>query len=189
MGLRETQALLARLYTDARFRRGFFDAPTQTALRFGLAEAEAGTIARIDRREVEDFARSLLGKRALDTRKALPSTAKALGADFDRLLFEALDGPPGRQGRRADAESFAELLAARSGAPGEPVWIADLARYELAFVDAARSGFFFRLQRFAYPVDEITRAIKSDAPVMAARQPRLGLWLRAPGGKLFWRLF
>lgn len=186
MGLRETQTLLARLFTDAALRRAFFENPAATAAGFGLDPAEADRLSRLDRRAVDDFARSLLGKRALDARKALPLTAKALGAAFDPLLFEAIEGPPASARHRADAAALASLLAAR---PGEPLWIGDLARYEMAFVDAARPGWLFMLRRFDWPVDEIARRLTTGAPVSVTPRGRAGFWWRAPGGRLFWRLF
>ncbi|MGE5370256.1 MAG: hypothetical protein ACM3PD_11775 [Chloroflexota bacterium] len=72
----------------------------------------------------------------------------------------------------------------------EPLWIGDLARYEMAFVDAARPGAFFALRRFDWPVEDIARQLMSgEAPVVAAPRRRVGLWWRAPGGRLFWQVF
>ncbi|RTL86428.1 MAG: hypothetical protein EKK29_09405 [Hyphomicrobiales bacterium] len=185
MALSQTQALLARLFTDARLRRAFFQAPQETARGFGLSDSEAAALAALDRREVEDFARSLLGKRALDARKALPLTAKALGPAFDALLFEAIEGPPAPERHRADAAALATLLAERGASPA---WIVDLARYEMAFVAAARPGALLLLRRFSFPVDEIAGALVAGTPVEARPRARTGLWLRAPWGRLHWRL-
>lgn len=186
MALRETQALLARIFTDAEARREFFDDRYRAARAFGLSETETEAIVALDKCEVESFARSLLGKRALDARKTLPLTAKALGQEFDRLLFEAIDGPPQPQRHRADAAALTRLLASR---PMDPPWIGDLARYEMGFVAAARPGAFFLMRRFAFPVDEIARQLLTGARVDVSCRRRVGLWLRAPGGKLFFRLF
>ncbi len=210
MGLKETQALLARLFTDAKLRRAFFEAPEETARRFGLTDSDAAAFATLDRREVENFARSLLGKRALDARKAMPLTARALGKDFEKLFFEAIEGPVPPERSRADAAALARFLATRAalrsssapfaaqlpsralarGAPqgDAPPWVADLARFETAFLAAARPGFFFLLRRFAYPVDEIARALLAGKEVTAGPRARVGVWLRAPGGRLIWRL-
>ncbi len=185
MGLMETQALLARLFTNAQLRRGFLEEPIATGKGFGLDAAEAETLARLDRREVEDFARSLLGKRALDARKALPLTARALGEAFDPLLFEAIEGAPAPQRHRADAAALAALLASRRC---EPPWIGDLARYEMAFVTAARPGAFFLMRLFDSPVDDISRDVMTGTAVEAAPRKRVGLWWRAPGGRLRWRV-
>lgn len=186
MALRETQALLALVFTDAKARREFFEDPQRVARARGLDEIEAEAMARLDSREVEDFARSLLGKRALDARKTLPLTAKALGKEFDRLLFEAIDGAPPPQRHRADAAALARLLASR---PMDPLWIGDLARYEMGFVAAARPSGFFLMRRFAWPVDDIERQLLSGARVEVFPRQRVGLWLRAPRGRLFFRLF
>lgn len=187
MGLRETQTLLARIFTDAGARRDFFADRVAVAVRFGLSEKEAETFATLDRREVEAFARSLLGKRVLDARKALPLTAKALGKDFDALLDELIDGPPAPERHRADAAALVQFLAAR----GElsPPWIADLARFEMAFISAARPGAVFLIRRFDYPVNDIARQLLSGARPDDRLSGRFGFWLRAPGGKLIHRMF
>jgi hypothetical protein len=186
MGLMETQALLARRFTDAKARRVFFEDPRSSARRFGLSEDDAETMAALDKREVEAFSRSLLGKRALDARKTLPLTAKALGKDFDRLLHDAIDGPPQPRRHRADAAALARLLASRAM---DPSWIGDLARYEMAFAAAARPGAVFLVRRFAYPVDMVARQLLAGARVDVSPRRRIGLWLRAPRGGLFFRLF
>lgn len=186
MGLIETQALLARIFTDATARRVFFEDPRWAALGFGLSEKEAETISALDPREVEAFSRGLLGKRALDARKALPLTARALGAGFDRLLFEAIDGPPSPQRHRADAAALVRLLEPQAI---KPPWISDLARYELAFVAAARPGAFFLVRRFAYPIDDIARQLMADARVDPSPRRRVAIWLRWPWGRLTFRLF
>ena len=90
MALAQTQALLARLFTDDDLRREFFEAPIAVAMRFGLSMHDTQRLAGIDRRETEAFAQSLIGKRALYARKALPLTARALGDRFD-ALFRAGD--------------------------------------------------------------------------------------------------
>jgi hypothetical protein len=183
LGLRETQALLARLFTDAKLRHAFFEDPRGAAHGLGLSEDEAKTLAALDKREVEEFARCLLGKRALDARKVLPLTAKALGENFDRLLFEACDGPPSPARHRGDAAALARLLEGRKG---EPAWIGDLARFEMAFVTAARPGVFLR--RFDWPISDIARQLLAGAHVDTGPRRRFGIWLRAPGGKLYWRM-
>jgi uncharacterized protein len=186
IGLQNIQILLARLFTDATLRRAFFAEPAQTATSAGLTETQARDVAAIDQREVEDFARSVLGKRALDARKALPLTAKVLGNDFDRLLFETIDGPVAPQRHRADAA----VLAKRLEQENEPPWIGDLARYEATFLAAARPGAFLGLRRFVYPVDDIARRLRTGASLDVIKpHGRIAVWLRAPGGKLRFRIF
>lgn len=185
-GLARIQSLMAHLFIDASFRRDFVAAPFETAARFGLSEKEAGVFATLDTREIEGFARSLVGKRVLDARKALPLTAKALGRDFERLLQDAIRGAPAPERHRADAAALADSLSEYA----EPPWIGELARYEMTFVAAARPGALFALRRFVYPVDEIVRRLRTGGSVGDIKpHGRVGLWLRAPGGKLrFWMI-
>lgn len=183
MALAQTQALLARLFTDGAARRAYFADPMRFARGAGLSETEAQSLAALDRREVEAFAQTLLGKRALDARKVLPLTARALGKDFDALLFAAIVGPPSPGRHRADAASLARHLAARS--EPDPSWIADLARYELAFIEATRPGAALLLRTFQHPVAKIARQIVMGATPLAKPRASFGLWLRAPGGRLW----
>lgn len=190
MPLKETQALLARLFTDAGLRRAFAADPGGTARKFGMDENAASAFAAIDQDAVERYARSLLGKRALDARKALPLTARALGDDFDRLFFEAVETPPPPGRHKADAAAFAGRLAAMADAgPARAPWIGDLARYELAFVESARPGAVCIFRRFRFPVARIASALLLGETVQAAPRRCFCVWLRAPGTRLFHRLF
>jgi len=187
MPLKETQALLALLYTDEGFREAFFRAPQECARQFGLGEAEAETLARIDPGGVARFADCLKGKRALDARKTLPLTHRALGARFDKELFAAISEPPAPGRHRADAAALARRLARLSvEGRAEPVWIGDLARFEMAFVTAGsrRTGVWLRL--FRHPVAQIaTQLARGEAP-NARRRPSVGVWLRLFGSRLFY---
>ncbi len=189
MGLAQTQTLLARLYTDAELRREFFDAPAAVADSFGLQGAEAQRLAAIDKVEVEAFARSLVGKRALDVRKTLPLTALALGNKFDALLRASIDGrlPEGRH--RADAAALSRRLDALAAqGKAEPEWIADLTRFELAFAVAAHSGATLFFRRFRYDVARLAASLSRGGPAEVVLRRTYGLWARAPKGRLRWRL-
>jgi hypothetical protein len=59
----------------------------------------------------------------------------------------------------------------------------------MTFAAAARPGAFFRLCRFAWPVEEIARRLMAGGQVEALPRRCVGLWARAPGGRLFWRVF
>lgn len=184
--LQKAQAFLARLFTDSNLRRSYIARPAETAADFGLSEVQAAALAMLDRREVEDFARSLLGKRALDVRKILPLTARALGAEFEGYFFESIDDRPAPQRSRADAASLARRLSRMN----ERSWIGDLARYELTFAEASRPGAFLALRRFDYAVDEIARRLRmGETPDSPLPRGRVGIWLRAPGGRLrYWMI-
>jgi hypothetical protein len=175
--LAQTQRLLARLFTDADFRGDFFADP-EAAGRSGLETLDAGAVAH--------FSNSLTGKRLLDARKALPLTAKALGTQFAPLLRAQLQGPPRAGRHRADAAALVARLAAGDASPA---WIADLARYEMAFAEATAPGPLLILRRFRWPPQRLAAAALSGgtpgAPKMA-----FCLWLRLPGAPklLHWTL-
>lgn len=82
MGLKEQQNLLARLYTDAKFRRDFLSQPEKIVEGYGLTSVEIKEISEIMPEELEFFADSLFWKRLRETEKFLPVTRKVLGEDF-----------------------------------------------------------------------------------------------------------
>ncbi len=185
MGLKETQALLAHLFTDAPLRRAFFDTPEKVAARFGLSGEEAAQLAALDRDEVDAFARSLFGKRALDARKAMPLTARVLGETFNAVLYDVLSAERKQPG--GDCAMLTERLTEMSARGGlHPPWLADLARFELACLDAARPGLHVR--RFRHDVEAIANR-PPDANMEIAPCATIGVWARAKGGRLRWRLY
>jgi hypothetical protein len=190
MALAETQALLARLFIDDELRREFFETPIDVAARFGLSADEAERLASLDRRETESFAQSLIGKRALYARRALPLTARALGDRFDSLLREAIRGRTSDGRNRADAAALVALLE-RNLAPRmlAPAWIVDLARFELAFIEAGGSGPALLLRRFDFDVASIATSLARGEGVNAIRRRNFGVWARPPRSRLHWRLF
>ena len=190
MGLAETQALLARLFTDEGLRREFFESPVAVAARLGLSMHDTQRLAALDRRETEALARSLIGKRALYARKALPLTARALGDRFDGLLREAIRGRAGDGKSPSDAAALVTLLEERLARREiEPPWIVDLARFERAFIDSGRAGSALVLRRFYFDVAAIAASLARGEDVSATRKPTFGVWARAPRGRLRWRLF
>ncbi len=190
MALAKTQALLARLFTDEDLRREFFETPIAVSTRFGLSAEDAQRLASLDRRETDAFAHSLIGKRTLYACKALPLTARALGDRFDALLAEAIRGRARDGSSRADAAALVALLERRIAQRDlVPVWIVDLARFELAFVEAGRSGPTCFLRRFDFDVASIAASLARGGDVIALRRRTVGVWARAPRGRLRWRLF
>ncbi len=190
MSLAETQALLARLFTDDDLRREFFELPVAVAARFGLSAEDAQRLAALDRREMDAFAQSLIGKRALYARRALPLTARALGDQFDALVREAIGRRADDGKRRSDAAALVAHLERRLAQRElAPVWIVDLARFELAFVEAGGSGPALILRRFHFDVASIANSLASGHDVSVVRRSAIGVWARAPRGRLRWRLF
>jgi hypothetical protein len=180
LSLAQFQLALARLYTDERLRQDFLTAPAAAAARLNLDAKDARSFAALNTSEVRHFATCLVRKRILDARKTLPLTYRALGEEFDRLLRAELHGPPRAGRHRGDAAALTMRLAELGTRRMiEPAWIADLARYEMAFVqmDAPRPRFMLR--RFSFPMGKIVAAIAAGntRPDVA---PRLAfaVWLR-----------
>lgn len=189
MALAQTQALLARLFTDDDLRREFFEAPIAVSSRFGLSMHDTQRLAEIDRREIEAFAQSLIGKRTLYARRALPLTARALGDRFDALFRQAIRGAARDATNRSDAAALTAFLDRRvAKCESEPPWVADLARFELAFVDAGRSGAALFFRAFDFDVASLAQALARDEEISAVRRKTFGVWARLPRGRLRWRL-
>lgn len=190
MALAETQALLARLFTNDELRHEFFESPVAVATRSGLSMHDTQRLAALDRREMDAFARSLIGKRTLYARNALPLTARALGDQFDALLREAIRGRAQDGASAGDAAALVELLEKRRAQRElEPVWIVDLARFEVAFIDAGPSELTLFFRRFDFDVASITTSLARGQEVSVCRKRTLGVWSRPPRGRLRWRLF
>ena len=190
MALAQTQALLARLFTDDDLRREFFEAPVAVATRFGLSMHDTQRLAGIDSREIEAFAQSLIGKRALYARRALPLTARALGDRFDALFRQAIRGAARDATNRSDAAALTAFLDRRvAKCELEPPWVADLARFELAFIDAGRSGAALFFRAFDFDIASVASALAEGGGVSVVRRRTFGVWARAPRGRLRWWLF
>lgn len=82
MSLENQQNLLAKLYTDAEFRRVFLSAPEKIGAENDLSRAEIEEIAKVMPEELEFFAESLFWKRLREVEKFLPLTRRALDEDF-----------------------------------------------------------------------------------------------------------
>src|SRR6185369_7897216 len=82
MSLQEQQNLLAKLYTDAEFRRAFLSMPEKIGIENELNKIEIKEIAGIMPEELDFFADSLFWKRLREVEKFLPLTRKVLGEDF-----------------------------------------------------------------------------------------------------------
>lgn len=190
MALREVQAALARLFTDEAARAAFLRDPRGVGRSLGLDENDANTLARLAPDALRQFAGSLKAKRALDARKAMPLTAKALGDAFAMQFRAATAALPGGVSRVAEAQALAMRLAALAREYKlEPLWISDLARYEAAFVEASHKRFGLRLRLFRFPIGSVAAALYVGASVGdIAPRTTIGIWARLPGGRLFHRL-
>lgn len=111
--LREQQDILARLYTDDRFRAAFLKAPDSFAERLGVSKAEGEGLANVAGGDVEWFAESLVSKRLREVRKMLPMTEQEFGAkEFARRFREFADqfSPTSVKKHLEDSLAFAKSL-------------------------------------------------------------------------------
>ena len=179
MGLAEVQRVLALISIDRALRERFFADPATIGAELGLATGEAAGMARIPRRQIEQFADSLRRKRRDQVRRVVPITARALGRKFAGLFDRYLDSSPPR-GSKADLADAAGLVAAmgRWADQIDPPWAVDLARYELAWREAARAGRFPIMRIFRFPVARIATRCEPDS---AAPRLTLACWWRPVG--------
>jgi hypothetical protein len=184
MGLAEIQAALARLYVDAALRERFLADPEDLGAEFGLGADEIRVLAGVSPRQVEQFAGSLRRKRRSQVRGFLPIATRALGDRYG-ALFERYVAEAPLRGSTADIDDaigFVEALG-RWGVDDRPLWVVDLARYELAWSRAARAGRRPVVRVFRYPVGRLIRERRLAGPV--APRPTLAIWWRwTPRGRI-----
>jgi hypothetical protein len=184
MGLVEVQGALARLYIDPALRDRFFADPAAVAAELGLGAEEARGLAGVSRQHVEQYADSLRRKRRDQARRIIPIAARALGDRFDGL-FERYMSESEPRGSKADLEDAAGFVAAlgRWADEDRPAWVVDLARYELAWRQAARSGCRPLLRTFRFPAARL--AAGRVAAGLIVPRPTLALWWRpTPRGRI-----
>jgi hypothetical protein len=185
MGLAEIQSALARLYVDPALRDRFFADPAAVGDELELCEAEARGLAEVSRRQVEQFAGSLKNKRREQVRRFLPIAARALGGRFGGLFARYVDGsaPRGSRADLDDALGFVEALA-RWTDDDRPPWAVEVARYELAWYQAARSGRRPVVRAFRYSVARLATGRRLDSSPVEPR-PTLAIWWRpTPRGRI-----
>jgi hypothetical protein len=177
MGLAEVQRALARLYIDPRLRDRFFAEPVVAGVELGLDSEDVRGLAKIPRRQIEQFADSLKQKRHDQVRRVVPIAAEAIGDRtfinlFDEYCAESV--PRGSTADLDDAVGFVESIR-RRGDRVAPPWAVDLARYELAWRQAVRAGRAPMLRIFRFPVGRL--AIGPGCGPVAPRWT-LGFWWR-----------
>src|SRR6185312_9999666 len=146
---------------------------------------EARGLAGVSRRQVEQFADSLRRKRLDQVRRVIPIAARALGDRFGRL-FERYIEEASPRGSRADLDDALGFIDAvgRWADDDRPPWVVDLARYELAWRQAARAGRRPIVRAFRFPVARIVTGREAEAAVIAPR-PTLAIWWRlTPRGRV-----
>jgi hypothetical protein len=174
MGLAQVQSMLARLYVDPALRERFFADPAAVGRELGLDAGEAQELASIPRRQVEQFADSLRRKRRDQVRRVVPMAARALGPRFPGVFerYATESTPRGSKADLDDAVAFVEALR-RWADEVEPPWAVDLARYELAWRQAARASRVPIVRMFRFPVAKLARGQESVVP-----RTTFALWWR-----------
>jgi hypothetical protein len=180
MGLAAIQAALARLSVDPAFRQRFFADPMAAGNELGLDCDESQNLARIPRKQVEQFAQSLHRKRRDQVRRAIPLAARAMAGRFVELFeqYAVQSTPRGAKADLDDAIGFVEAIGRRND-PLEPAWAFDLARYELAWRQATRSGRVPLLRKFRFPVG---RLATGQVPDPIAPRTTLAFWWKPTRG-------
>ena len=192
MSLVDQQRVLAQLYTNTNLRECFLADPQGVGKELGLEEQDISAIAAISSRQLTLFARSLQNKRLGEIYKLLPLTYQVLGKKFKTLFPAYADTyvPQGRKKHRDDAIHFAAYIERITREKGlEPVWAADLLRYERAWLDASETTRHFTLAHFNYSIEKLVLSLSRNEgpPVLEKRHTTL-LWLRLSSGGRLWRI-
>lgn len=174
MSLSEQQNLLARLYTDAEFRRAFLTAPEKIGAENDLSETETAEIAAIMPEELEFFAESLFWKRLREVEKILPLSKKALGADL-KVFFREFSknfNPQSVKKHLADALAFTGFLQNQN--------ISGLAR-DAARFERAKLEFYGLEKRFVvcrlnHDVRQLYRAEVEPSQIEGSK--KIALWFK-----------
>jgi hypothetical protein len=140
MDLNQTQALLARLYTDPEFIVRFCEEPSFSEQWARQTGSSMEVLERVPRDQVKMFALALRQKRLNELSKLMPLTFHALGADAFRELFQEFktrSGPGRHAEARPEAILFANFAAQHCASVGH--WFAEAcARYERARLSMMR---------------------------------------------------
>lgn len=176
MSLEQQQNLLAKLYTDADFRRAFLSSPAKIGAENDLSEAEIREIAEIMPEELNFFAESLFWKRLRETEKLLPLTKKVLGEDFANLFreFSAKFNPQSIKKHFEDAREFCRFLRRQK--------ISELAK-NVAKFEASKLEFFgaerrLTVCRLDYDVRNFITADPVQPIEIPAKKKKIAVWLR-----------
>ncbi len=181
MSLQQQQNFLARLYTDAEFRREFLSSPEKIGAENDLNGKEISEIAEIMPEELIFFAESLFGKRLREVERLLPLTKKALGDDFTKLFRAFSQGfnPQSVKKHLEDALEFSKFLYKNKQI--EMLWAKDLAKFEhsrLIFNSASKK---IRCAVFEHDLRQIIREISTPNSSMNTdfrRKKTIAVWLK-----------
>ena len=176
MSLQQQQNLLAKLYTDADFRRAFLSGLEKIGAKNDLSPEEIAEIAAIMPEELNFFAESLVWKRRREAEKFLPLTRSVLGADFTEHFreFSQTFNPQSIKKHFEDALEFSRFLQKRN--------IPEFARAAAKF-EQSKLEFFGLEKRFVVcRLDFDVRKFKASgnqAPLeIPEKKKKIAVWLR-----------
>lgn len=134
MSVAEMQTCFARLCADRAYRRWFDLAPDAALVDYELTEEESRCLREIDRKMLEAFAQSLIGKRRKTILDYFPLSVKVAPAETEQMFTRYYDLHPARPRERLTdlALAFGDFLRESIGSRcGAPRFAADIATYEL----------------------------------------------------------
>ena len=195
MGLKEQQAVLAKLYTSQSYREHLANSGSTLDDRLQLNEAEQEKLNSILEGEVTSFANSLVRKRLGQVKNMLPGTCALLGETLWDLFkcFAANQPTSGVKRHLIDAKNFSHYLAQKNANEvfNQKAHKAVL-KYEQTWLDSELSIRFLKFSSFRHDISNYAqRLAKRVAVATYSGKPRLCIWLRISGRQqvLYWELF
>ena len=180
MELKQAQSLMAKLFTDIKFRERVRDDPEIVGREFELQAADLRWLQEFSEDEGRRFARSLIRKRLGVVINYLPLTERLLGKRFGELYskFAAEHETSGVNRHLHDAIDFASWLKDHRLGETVPNWLSVVIRYEQCWLEAqAARGWFFRMRVFRHDISNLKNTPHGDALEYIGR-PNLVLWWR-----------
>jgi hypothetical protein len=176
MSLLEQQSVLAKLYTDERFRKKFENDPQKIGGENKLSKNEIAQILEILPAEIIAFADSLFQKRLREVERFLPITRNALEKDFARSFqnFAQTYTPHTVKKHLEDAIEFAEFLQKEDINPGV---IKDLAKFEQAKLEFGGYGKHFVCRKFNFDLRAISHK-KTNITEEYKKRLTFGVWFK-----------
>jgi hypothetical protein len=176
MSLQHQQDLLARLYTDAEFRRAFLSAPEKIGAENLLNEKEIREIAEIMPEELDFFADSLFWKRLREVEKLLPITRKMLNEEFTSQFREFSQGfnPQTVKKHLEDALGFGRHLQTRN----IPQSAKAAARFELSKLEFFGLEKRFVVCRLDFDIREFSASGRSEPAENIEKKKKIAVWIR-----------
>jgi hypothetical protein len=186
MPLLEQQNVLAKIYTDERFRKDFLANPFIVGETCGLTTAESEEISRIMPAELVFFAESLFFKRLHEVRKTLPFTEKAIGkTEFERYFREFSESfqPTATKKHLEDSFEFCKFLEQKTF---EMNWQREIIKLEKAKLEFFGYGKSFVICWFQYDLRNLPDITKLRRHRFGIKKP--SIWIRFMG-RIWHRLF